>query len=281
MHDRWRVWARMVISVAIPLGIATAAHAGAGAEARLLNLYFDLLDLAPDDGIAPSFAFVADPEAPNRQRTELTVSADNPGTTETDAAIEAEFSFIATLDLARSVTAQQAHAHSTGHSLSAFALSLAPGSATAFASAESNVFFAGDFGLRLSPMSAITITADAVVNAWDTGAPGAEGLAFEFAQAEAWLRIRGADPGDGSGEQDSFSHRLAATVVDALGGTADDSGLLSVSFQNLGSEDLYGYLSARATVSAFGVTPAVPEPPTWMLALMGIAALLFARSRRT
>lgn len=281
MHDGWRVWARLVIPLATMLCIAPTAQAGAGAQAQLLNLHFSLLDLAPDDGIAPSFAFVADPDAPNRQRTELTVSAENTATAETDGAIEADFSFIATLDLARSVTGQQAHAASTATSLGAFAQSLAPGSATAFASAESNVFFADDFGLRLSPMTAITITADATVTAWDTGAPGAEGFAFEFAQAQAFVRIRGADPGDGSGPQDMLSQRSAATVVDATGDVADDSGQLLVSFQNLGTADLYGYLSARTTVSAFGVTPAVPEPPSWLLALAGIAALLLRSSRRS
>ena len=280
MNEGWRAWARLVIPVAAALGCAPAAQAGAGAQAQLLNLHFSLLDLAPDDGVAPSFAFVADPDAPNRQRTELTVSAENTATAESDGAIEADFSFIAALGLSRSVTAQQAHAASTATSLTAFAQSLAPGSATAFASAESNVFFADDFGLRLSPMTAITITADAVVAAWDTGAPGAQGFAYEFAQALAFLRIRGADPGDGSGPQDVSSERSAATMVDAAGDSADDSGLLSVSFQNLGDTDLYGYLSARTTVSAFGVTPAVPEPPNWLLALAGIAALLLRSGLR-
>ncbi|MCW7538053.1 PEP-CTERM sorting domain-containing protein [Aquabacterium sp. A7-Y] len=274
LHSRWGA-----CGLAAALALPGSAWSGAVAVARLDHLQFTLVDLAPDDGIAPSFSFVADPDAPNRQRTELTVDVQNSVLGTSDSAIQADFSFIAPLDLARSVANNSAIARSTADSLHAEATSLERGSASAFASSESNVFFSGDFGLQLSPMSAITITADATVTALDTGEAGAEGFAFEFAQAESFLRIRAADPGDGSGPQDSLSQRSAVTTVDALADVEDASGALSVSFQNLGAAPLYGYLSARSTASAFGVTAAVPEPSSWALALTGLAALA-ARGRR-
>jgi hypothetical protein len=256
---------------------ANPAHAAAGAEARIYNLSFSLVDLTPLDGIAPSFSFVNDPDV-NRFRTELTVNVANTLLATNDAAINADFSFIATLDLDRSVVGNQAIASTTATSARAWALSEAKGTAAAFASAESNLLFSGDFGLQLSPNSAITISADATVTAFDNGAAGAQGFAFEFARAESFLRVRGSDPGDGSGPQDDLSTRLAETMVDAVADSVDSSGTLSVTFTNLSADPKFGYLSVRSTVGAYGVTP-VPEPATWALALGGLGALVW-RVRR-
>ena len=261
------------------MALSPPAGAAAGAEASIEHLQFTLVDLAPDDGILPSYEIVADPQMPNRQRTELSVFVDNTLTAETDSAIQAAFSFIAPLSLARAVTANGVSASSTADSLSISALSEARGRAGGFASAESNILFAGDFGIRLSPMTALTISADATVTAFDQGQPGALDHAFEFAEATALLRVRAADPGDGSGPQDSLAARSVQTLVDAVADSLDQSGLLSVSFQNLTDGDLFGYLSARSTVAAYGVTP-IPEPASAMLALAGLGVLGWRLRRR-
>ena len=258
------------------------AAAIAQAQAELLNLRFTLVDLDPGDGIAPSFEFVADPEAPNRQRTELTVDVLNSGLGTADNAIQADFSFIAALTLTRAVAGNTALSESGPDRLNVEVTSTARGRASGFASAESNVFFSGDFGLRLSPHTAITISADANLSASDAGAPGALDHAFEFAQAEAFLRVRAADPGDGSGPQEDLALLNVATVDDA---NADSDLLpgqtLSVSFQNLSAGDLYGYLSARATATAWGASP-IPEPATLGLAAAGLAVVAaLARRRRS
>lgn len=254
------------------------AHAAAGAEARIFNLSFQLQDLDLGDGIAPSYSFVNDPDI-NRFRTELTVNVENTLLGTTDGSISAAFDFIAPLDLDRAVVGNQALASTTATSAHAWVLSEAKGSASAFASAESNLLFAGDFGLRLSPQTSITITADATVTAFDFGVAGADGFPFEFATAESFLRVRAADPGDGSGAQDSLSTRSAQTVSDAFADMVDDSGTLSVSFTNLSDDPLYGYLSVRSTASAFGVSP-VPEPNSFALLLMGLALLGLAHTKR-
>lgn len=264
---------------ALALCAPLAALAAAGAEARVENLQFTLIDLAPADGIAPSFVLVPDPETPNRVRTELSVFVDNTITAETDSAINAGFDFIAPLTLDRSVTGNTVSAASTATSVGIGALSEARGRAGGFSSAESNILFSGDFGLRLSPMTRVVISADGVATAFDMGQPGALDHPFEFAEATALLRVRGADPGDGSGPQDELAQRSAQTFADALADNVDQSGAMSVTFENLSGGDLYAYVSLRATAAAFGVTP-VLEPASAALALLGLGALAARRKRR-
>jgi hypothetical protein len=266
---------RPLFAAALAASLAVAFHhparAAAGAEARIVDITYTLVDLDPGDGIAPAFSFVNDPVV-NRFRTELTADVSNSLLGTADNGINAAFSFIAALNLDRAVVGNQAHASSSPTSASAWVLSEARGHASAFSSAESNLLFADDFGLRLTPRTSITVTATATVTAFDTGVAGAEGHAFEFAQAAAFLRLRAGDPGDGSGPQDTLSQRTALTTVDAFGDAVDASGLLSVSFDNLSATPLFGYLSVRSTASAFGVTP-IPEPSVWSLALIGLGAL--------
>lgn len=263
----------------LSLPLATApAWAAAGAEAKIFNLTYTLEDLDLADGIVPAFSIVNDVDV-NRLRTELTANVENTLLGTSDNGISADFSFIAALDLTRSVVGNEAIAQTDSTTARAWVLSTAKGRAAAFASAESNLTFADNFGLRLTPHTRLTISAQATVTAFDTGAPDALGAPFEFAMAESFLRVRAADPGDGSGAQDTLSKRSAATAVDALADAVDDSGALSVSFQNLSAADLYGYLSVRSTASANGVTPAVPEPSTVLMALSGLALLAAARRR--
>lgn len=253
------------------LAAASPAHAAAGAEARIVDITYTLVDLDPADGIAPAFSFVNDPMT-NRFRTELTVDVANSLLGTSDNAINAAFSFIAPLTLDRAVVGNQAHATSSPTDVSAWVLSEAVGHASAFSSAESNLLFSGDFGLQITPHTSLTISADAIVKAFDMGAAGAEGHPFEFAQAEAWLRIRAGDPGDGSGPQDVLSLFAAQTGSDAVAEMQDGSGAMSASFTNLSAAPLFGYVSLRSTADAFGVTP-VPELPAWALALAGLAGL--------
>jgi hypothetical protein len=276
---------RILACATLALGPVLALHAQAAATAtaEIGNLQFTLEDLDLADGIAPSYSIVtADPTADEKPRTELTVGVDNALTAETDSAIFADFSFIAALDLQRTVTGNTAHTTSNAGGLTAYALSEAKGRANGFASAVTNIGGAGDFGIMLSPMTRLTLTADAVVLAADDGTPGAMGYAFEWATAEAFIRLTGPDPGDGSGAQSDQSTRTATTLVDALAQSLDESGQLSVTFQNLSASPLFASLSMRGTVDAFGVSPVIPEPSTWALWLGGLAGLAaVARRRRT
>ena len=260
------------------LGATDPAHAAAGAEARIVDITYTLVDLDPADGIAPAFSFVNDPMV-NRFRTELTVDVANSLLGTSDSAINANFSFIAPLSLDRAVVGNQAHATSSPTDVSAWVLSEAKGHANAFSSAESNLLFTGDFGLQITPHTSITISANAIVTAFDTGAAGAEDGGFEHAQAQSWLRVRGGDPGDGSGPQDVLSLFVAQTNADAVADTFDGSGAMTVSFSNLSAAPLAGYVSIRSTADALGVTP-VPEPPAWALALVGLAGLASLRRYR-
>jgi hypothetical protein len=266
------------VAITLAAAAASSAHAAAGAEARILDITYTLVDLDLSDGIAPSFTFVNDAVV-NRFRTELTVDVANSDLGTSDNAISADFSFIAPLSLDRAVFGNQASSLSSPTSASAWVLSAAKGHASAFASAESNLLFADDFGLRLTPNTSITISGVATVTAFDAGAAGAEGNPFEFAQAQAFLRIRAGDPGDGSGLQEELSMRTAQTDIDAVADAADDSGMLSVSFANLSATPLFGYLSVRSTASAFGVSP-IPEPPAWAFAIAGTAWMVVRFRRR-
>lgn len=260
-------------------GIWSPAHAAAGAEARIADITYTLVDLDLGDGIAPAMSFVNDPVT-NRFRTELTADVANAALGTSDNAISADFSFISTLAVQRTVEGNEARSMSSLTSASAWVLSEARGHANAFSSAESNLLFADDFGLQLTPRTAITISASATVKAFDGGAAGAEGHPFEFAQAQSFLRIRAGDPGDGSGLQEQLSIHAAQSQADAFGDASDDSGNLSVSFQNLSDNPLFGYLSVRSTASAFGVSP-IPEPPAvWSLALGGLVLLAWTRRGR-
>jgi MYXO-CTERM domain-containing protein len=274
-----RLLAAAVIVLGSAAGAPGTAHAAAGAEARIVDITYTLVDLDPTDGIAPAFSVVNDPMV-NRLRTELTVDVANSLLGTSDNAINANFSFIAPLSLDRAVVGNQAHATASPTDVSAWVLSEAKGHASAFSSAVSNLLFTGDFGLQLTPHTSITISADAIVKAFDTGAPGPEGIEpFEHAQAESWIRIQAGDPGDGSGPQDELSMFVAQTNADAAADTVDGSGAMSVSFSNLSAAPLFGYLSMRSTADAFGVTP-VPEPPAWALALVGLAGLTLLRRHR-
>ena len=57
-------------------GIWSPAHAAAGAEARIADITYTLVDLDLGDGIAPAMSFVNDPVT-NRFRTELTADVAN------------------------------------------------------------------------------------------------------------------------------------------------------------------------------------------------------------
>jgi hypothetical protein len=262
------------------IGATNPAHAAAGAEARIFGIAYTLVDLDPADGIAPAFSFVNDPMV-NRFRTELTVDVANSLLGTSDSAIDADFSFIAPLSLDRAVVGNQAHAISLPKEVSAWVLSEAKGHASAFSSAESNLLFAGDFGLQITPHTSITITANAFVKAFDAGAPGPEGIEpFEHAQAESWIRVQAGDPGDGSGPQDELDLFVAQTNANAVADNLDFSGAISVSFSNLSAAPLTGYVSVRSTADAFGVTP-VPEPPAWAFVIAGLGWLSLRLRRRS
>lgn len=242
--------------LAAGLFCAGSAHADASAEARLVNLSFEVFDLDSDDGIAAAFHLM-----PGVGLSSVSAHA-YAGAQYMDVSRGAA-SFMSGLSVEAEIPGLEAGAKVTAKTLRAKAESEDGGHAGASASASA-------YGLQLAPNSLLKISADGSVTARSENLlyPG---YLVEHAFALVGLYLYGPDAEGGSGFQSAASERTAysgGSFADGMG----SSGTLVVTFANVSSAPITGYLSAGASALAYGAAM-IPEPETYALMLAGLVVM--------
>lgn len=231
---------RTVACAALLLAVADAARAQAHSSASLGNFAYELIDLDPADGVAPSLT--------------LTLT-DIYG--ETDLYLG---SFSYPITQASTDTFGTIHVENAYGSGSA---ALAPGyGSSSMAGAAAYSARSGtrlDLQFDLSPHTRVIFSADAAVSAQPV---------HGFTYAEAGLH------GDITTPFISHGTRFDAVDYTYLG---DESGVLSA-VANAGDAATTGTLSIRTSASSESFTPPVPEPPA--VAMLGGGLVLVAGAVR-
>lgn len=293
---------RRIVSLALISGAFGAAHAvgvpPVGVATTNLSVTLRLIDLAPEDGIAPSISFldggaqiytnavVEDTDVLRRQSSSgngffapLLADRSSAGT-KLQASVSTGADGVRQLTAALNQRVDQAGRYFVG---------------TAEAGSQTNFV--------LSPQTLVVFSMDAHVSGGLSGdhvAPGGDYLGFDVVNGSFYARVRALDP-EGSGVvnsdaaqnsyfADSFSVKAYAGRYDDAGGVIyqylgndvmDHHEKGFVSFMNPTASAASAEFSARASVRFDGSTriPAVPEPEAWLLGLVGVA-LCFGASRQ-
>lgn len=297
---------RQIVSVALISSVLGAAHAAgvppAGVAATNLSVTVKLIDLAPDDGVAPSISFlsgdsriytiaeVEDTDVLRRQSSSgnsffAPLVADRSGAgTRLQASVSTGADGVRQLTAALNQRVDQAGRYFVGS-----------------AEASSQAKFV------LSAQTLVVFSMDAHVTGGLSGdhvAPGEDYFRFDVVQGGVNANVRALNP-DGSGMADpaavqnsSFGKSFS---VDAYKGVHNDAGGVIyqylgngvmdhhetgfVSFMNPTASAAAAEFSASALVRFDGSTrnsgaiPAVPEPDAWLFGLVGVA-LCFGASRQ-
>ncbi|WP_374594265.1 hypothetical protein [Aquabacterium sp.] len=286
--------------------VVTSAFAAASSTASLTNLHFQLVDLTPDDGIAPSFQLLSTASyngysAPDRISGQV---QNNAGPYSTVNYQIVDLTPLGNLSKTESVSGVSVSSAIADTSLMASGTSTqGKTSYSAGASIDANSYYGG--GIKLSANSALIITADAWVDASalnvveNTSNYCCYYTNPETASAGVSLSLTG--PGVG-GSQNSSSSLTASVsgssnytyVYDPVYGyyrsvfvspdgrplLQTNSGKLGVTFLNTTSSDQIATLTATVSVSGTSVA-AVPEASTVVLSSLGLlSAAMVARRRR-
>lgn len=303
------------------IGVAAAALFGVGvaeaasfasASAVITNFQVTLIDLNPDDGIAPALVFL-----PRHQANYGTAS----GVWESPQGSQSIFDDFtstgnpwqpgiaqATTTYASATSQITGNSTITGSTLSASGFATSPGDFTydpaAFPpSAPVALFLAAGYMpsdvffvyFRLSPYTLITIDADFSLQALAEGGRASvmpDGFVTAFgneARASARLSVEGPAAAGGGGSQGATETRLigATSQYDPGNGTwsvasQSLSATASLSFLNMTAEPMLGRLVSTAFVEgrANGNLSPIPEPSTWALLLAGVAVVSRVVARR-
>ena len=271
MNPRSLTSLMMMVVVVSLLAASMPSHAST-ATASLTNLQFQLTDLAPDDGIAPTLTSLPANQTyvvarVNDQATGISQQVTNP------------FSVGYLPDGSVSVNGPTAAASSSILAGSFLSTGSATDGGTFFS--QANVF-SGAEGLAtsyfLSAHTRLTITADLSLSVSIMDACSS----FQCESAVASAVISGLLEGPGvplTGFAKNASLFEQATVFDGLPHTQSLQGVMSVSIANDGdaSASIWG-VSIYTFVSGAGASP-VPEPATWGLMLPGLLVLVSWRIR--
>lgn len=282
----------IALAVLAPMG-----HAASQASATLSNFRFQVEDLDASDGLAASYSWLSN--ATSGSTGLSAVAADQTGdATSTKNKGQAFFQY--------SLNGSSDHAQagaSVGNWTTSANGSANGGNANFNALAKTGVGGAGVLGnVLLAPHARLTITASATVLATATD-PG--GRSADWSKALASLGLTYAYGTGASAVSYSWTDSLNASVSAGgyydyvlnpatgkmamswvSGATQSDSRNrdLKVIFENTSSQAQYAALTLLTQVSGVGaaavVTPAVPEPASAWIALVGVGALGGAARRR-
>lgn len=286
--------------------VATSAFSAASSTASLTNLHFQLVDLTPDDGIAPSFQ-VLSAATYNGYSTPDKISGqvqNNAGPYSTVSYQIGDLTPLNSLSKSESVSGVAVSSAITDTSLTATGTStLGKTSYSAGASIDANTYYGG--GIKLSANSALIVTADAWVDASALNVVDSANNYCcyysnpETASASVSLSLSGPGVGGSQNSSSSLSASVSGTnyytyVYDPIYGyyryvflspdgnplLQSNSGKLGVTFLNTTSVDQVATLTASVSVSGTSIA-AVPEASTVVLSSLGLlSAAVVARRRR-
>lgn len=266
---------KLLLLPLLAAGTLGTAHATSTASASTSNYTFSLIDLAPDDGIAPSLTWLdlsGRPPATSNLSINDAISgeivvlnnshgtADLPldlNTTTQNGQVQLKLSGADLASLAQSANASFNGAGALDNN--------ARGSTTAY------------YGFTLSPNTSLTINLDVDLRVTTTdGSLLPE--RWESAYADVNLGLEQYRNGEfvmstGTGEH------LAAYFRDPQ--DLQHQGTLSFTFDNRDVTDSTLYFSSNVGASGVSVASTVPEPSTWGMMLLGASLVSVAGARRT
>jgi PEP-CTERM motif len=275
---------------------AGAALADVSASASLGNFHITLIDLRPNDGIAPSFTMLADPGRGGLSSAQATIFGPS-GFGDTSRLGHSQFD---PLDVMRRQQGALARASVTGNGLLAgFGLS-SSGAATGMPTLErsfetlvsggNSAFHEGPTLYLLSAHTQLVLTADVSLQAQTTlGTYRSDVIRTEMSGASASLQLNPVDANggfqypDGSGDfasiyipgilspSDPFTRPDRQTLFDQL----------SATITNDGRHSMTATLSAITAAHGSAAVSVVPEPQTYAMFLGGLAMVgMVVRRRR-
>jgi len=249
MHARDLGWA-----VLWAAAVATPADAASSGTATLSDFGYELIDLDPNDGIAPAIEFLW-------QRSAAFVSGDGLSAQDEAAGwFQVTQAYLATALMVASATTD-------GGGASAFG-SAAGSDFRAYASPLSSI------GFTLTPMTGLAVSAAIEGTAAVTLGDGSE-----YARAYGVLRMQVGFSGDIVTRSDSQGRYVGGCIPAWC--SASFAERLSVRYDNQTDASVSGLLTLYAdTYGASPHLPAVPEPTSWALMLLGLGAVARVVPRR-
>ena len=305
-----RLFPAMAMAVACSLWPAQPVQAASEASATVSGLTFTLVDLTPDDGVAPSFSFM---KASGNTSTLLSLKDDALlEKSAWSAASRGTYSFAR--DEWLSIAHAQAHVSAADQTL--FVSGEASGPGTSFnatlttgvnlvyyyPSAPVNLSLAANSALLIDVHYELTASASHPSACSDSSCPSAEkagarlmsSLVYGYQDSEGWIDrqdnqmrtlqalARGAFPAVYYAYDPVLGYSVpVTTVIPAVEDHKQQSGALRTVFTN--SSDDTQSAAWQVSISAWGTasTAAVPEVGTaWMCAL-GLAVMTLMRRQRT
>lgn len=251
---------KLLLSVGLVF-VAPAAMAAITASATVNNLHYELTDLDPNDGIAPSLQLGL-AKSPN---SELAVSVFSRKTSFTDAADINQDLGSWSVGVVRPGASTQGlldfnNVNSTMHV-----------SGQVDNAARDQIAFAGTsfprFGYTLSPKTAVTWSADYELRAFadisNTASNEERGLVLMYGTGTPVVRL------------DVFANPIFGTNF------LEQKGRIEYSFSNENTI-ARSFDNGLIIIAEGGILPSVPEPQSWLMMLAGFGALgVVARRRRT
>lgn len=255
-------------------GTLGTAHATSTASASTANYTFSLIDLAPDDGIAPSLTWL---NSPGRPLATSNLSINDAISGEIVQLNNSYGMGDLPLDLKTATENGQVQLKLSGTDLA----SLAQGANASFNGAGAlNNSARGStsayYGFTLSPNTSLTINTDVDLRVTTT-----EGSLlperWESAYATVNLGLEEYRNGEfvmsmGTGES------LAAYFLDPQ--DLQSQRTLSLTFDNRALADSTLYFSSYVGASGISVASTVPEPSSWIMMLLGASVVSVAGARR-